>query len=296
LDGLRADVGAARLFGLSRSAVDQAAERGQLYVDSVAVTKSARLRPGSMLEVVSEPPRVVEVRPAVVDDMVVVYSDADLVVVDKPAMVAAHPSLGWQGPSVVEHLAAAGFPLCEYGPPERKGIVSRLDVGTSGLMVVALSDLAYVSLKRAFTEHEVRKVYYCLVQGYPNPPIGTIDAPIGHAGTGQWKMAVTSDGRHAVTHYEVIETLFGASLVRVRIDTGRTHQIRVHMSAIRHPCVGDVLYGADPRLAEQVGLSRQWLHAVELGFVHPRSGEFVEFTSSYPADLRHALEVLRAEH
>ena len=293
LAGMRADAGAARLFGLARSRVEQTAENGGVYLDGVAVAKSERLRAGSLLEVEIDEPRGVEVRPALAEGMQIVYADADLVVVDKPAGIAAHPSLGWVGPSVVEHLVAAGYPGCPSGPEERKGIVSRLDVGTSGLMVVALSDLAYTTLKRAFSSREVHKVYHTLVQGYPHPEQGTIDAPIGHAHTGEWKMAVDPGGRGAVTHYWTLEPVFKATLLKVHLETGRTHQIRVHMAAIRHPCVGDLLYGADPVLTREVGLNRQWLHAVELGFIHPRSGEEMVFTSPYPPDLDHALQVLR---
>jgi len=291
LADVRADAGAARLFGIARSRIEHAAEQGQLLVDGVAVPKSFKLRPGAMLEVDIEE-RSVQIRPGLVAGMTIVYDDADLVVVDKPAGIAAHPSLGWEGPSVVEHLAAAGFTLCPSGPPERKGIVSRLDVGTSGLMVVAKSEMAYTALKSAFSNRMVHKIYHALVQGYPTPEQGTIDAPIGHARTDEWKMAIDPAGRTAVTHYSVLKHLFKASLVEVRLETGRTHQIRVHMAAIRHPCVGDLLYGADPHLAEEVGLGRQWLHAMELGFTHPRSGEEMVFTSTYPEDLAHCVDVL----
>ncbi|MCL2735350.1 MAG: RluA family pseudouridine synthase [Propionibacteriaceae bacterium] len=293
LSGLRADVGAARLFGFARSKVEQAAEHGGLLLDGVAVSKSEKLRAGSLLEVEIDEPRVVRVQPNLVEGMTIVYDDADLVVVDKPAGIAAHPSLGWDGGSVVEHLAAAGYSLCSSGPEERQGIVSRLDVGTSGLMVVARSDMAYTSLKQAFRNREVHKVYHTLVQGYPHPDEGTIDAPIGHARTGEWKMAIAADGRASITHYQTLETVAGATLLTIHLETGRTHQIRVHMAGIRHPCVGDMLYGADPVLAARVGLSRQWLHAMELGFVHPRSGREVLFTSAYPPDLQHSLDMLR---
>ncbi|MCL2482943.1 MAG: RluA family pseudouridine synthase [Propionibacteriaceae bacterium] len=289
----RADAGAARMFGVSRSRVEQAAEHQGLLIDGVPVSKSERLRPGSLLELRIEEPRAVQVRPMLVEGMTIVHDDADIVVIDKPAGVAAHPSLGWDGPSVVEHLTAAGFPLCSSGPPEQKGIVSRLDVGTSGLMVVAKSDLAYSVLKNAFRDRQVHKVYHALVQGYPDPDQGTINAPIGHSKSNEWKMAIDPAGRASITHYRTLETLFQATLLRIELQTGRTHQIRVHLSAVRHPCVGDLLYGADPVLAARVGLSRQWLHAVELSFTHPRSGEDVTFTSRYPADLEAALEILR---
>ncbi len=293
LDGLRADAGAARLFGLARARVEQAADQGGLLLDGRPVAKSARLGAGMTLEVVVAEPRPVELHPRLAEGLTIVYDDPDLVVVDKPAGVAAHPSLGWSGGSVVEHLAAAGFPPCPAGPPERKGVVSRLDVGTSGLMVVAKSELAYTRLKQAFSDRSVHKVYHALVQGYPDPAAGTIDAPIGHARTEEWKMAVDPGGRAALTHYTTVETVFRATLLAVRLETGRTHQIRVHMAALRHPCLGDLLYGADPVLAAELGLTRQWLHAVELAFDHPRSGEPMRFSSDYPADLAAALADLR---
>ena len=170
--------------------------------------------------------------------------------------------------------------------------MQRLDVGTSGLMVVAKSERAYTLLKRAFRDRTVDKVYHALVQGFPDPHTGTIDAPIGRHPGHDWKMAIVDGGRHSVTHYDTLEAFRGATLLEVHLETGRTHQIRVHMAAIGHPCVGDPLYGGDPVLAARLGLERQWLHAVELGFDHPGSGEPVRFTSPYPDDLAHALGVV----
>ena len=214
---------------------------------------------------------------------------------DKPVGVAAHPSLGWDGPSVVEHLAAAGVAGSTSGAAERQGIVSRLDVGTSGLMVVARSEVAYSVLKQAFRDRTVDKTYHTLVQGHPDPFVGTIDAPIGRHPGADWKMAILEGGRASVTHYETLEAHRAATLLQVHLETGRTHQIRVHMSAIGHPCVGDPLYGADPVLSARLGLGRQWLHAVGLGFTHPTRGEHVEFSSPYPADLQRALDLVRAD-
>ena len=221
------------------------------------------------------------------------HDDPDLVVVDKPAGVASHPSLGWDGPSVVEHLAAAGLRISTSGAPERQGIVQRLDVGTSGLMVVAKSERAYTVLKQAFRDRAVDKVYHALVQGHPDPLRGTIEAPIGRHRGHDWKMAVVASGRHAITHYTTVEAHRRASLLEVHLETGRTHQIRVHMAAVHHPCVGDPLYGADPILSERLGLIRQWLHAVELSFLHPATSSRVAFHSRYPDDLHQALEAVR---
>jgi 23S rRNA pseudouridine1911/1915/1917 synthase len=235
---------------------------------------------------------VLEVTPREVAGIRIVHDDADIVVVDKPAGVAAHPSLGWDGPSVVEHLAAAGFRISTSGVAERQGIVQRLDVGTSGLMVVAKSEPAYTALKRAFRSRTVDKVYHTLVQGHPDPFEGTIDAPIGRHPGAEYRMAVRDGGRHSVTHYATLEAFRSVTLLEVHLETGRTHQIRVHMQAIRHPCVGDPTYGGDPVLAARLGLERQWLHAVELGFTHPGTGESVRFNSPYPADLQRALDAV----
>ncbi len=171
----------------------------------------------------------------------------------------------------------------------------RLDVGTSGLMVVAKSERAYTLLKAQFRDRVVEKKYHALVQGHPDPMSGTIDAPIGRHPQHDYKWAVTAEGKPSVTHYDLIEAFRAASLLDIKLETGRTHQIRVHMSAHRHPCVGDLTYGADPTLSKRLGLTRQWLHAVRLGFEHPADGGWVEFESGYPDDLRHALDTIAAE-
>ena len=293
LAGERVDAAAARMTGLSRSRIEDLAASGGVQVNSVPVAKSHRVQAGDLLEVEVDTPPTVQVVPQTVAGMRIVHDDADLVVVDKPVGVAAHPSLGWEGPSVVEHLAAAGFRISTSGAAERQGIVQRLDVGTSGLMVVAKSETAYTALKRAFRNREVRKTYHTLVQGHPDPFEGTIEAPLGRHPSGEYKMAVVAGGRHSVTHYQMLEAFPAVTLLEIHLETGRTHQIRVHMQAIRHPCVGDPTYGGDPVLAARLGLERQWLHAVELGFVHPGSGEEVTFNSAYPADLAAALELVR---
>ena len=169
----------------------------------------------------------------------------------------------------------------------------RLDVGTTGVMVVAKSEHAYSVLKRAFKERTVEKRYHAVVQGHPDPSRGTVDAPIDRHPKHDYKWAVVADGRPSVTHYDTIEAFRAASLLDIRLETGRTHQIRVHMAALRHPCVGDIAYGADPVLAKRLRLERQWLHARELGFDHPADGRWVTFTSPYPADLGRALDLLQ---
>lgn len=292
LAGERVDAAASRMTGVSRSRVAELLAQGLVRLNGEVVAKSARVAAGDLLELEIPAPRVATVTPREVEGIRIVHDDADIVVIDKPAGVAAHPSLGWDGPDVVAHLAAAGFRISTSGASERQGIVQRLDVGTSGLMVVAKSEPAYTALKRAFRDRQVSKVYHALVQGHPDPFTGTIDAPIGRHPGHDWKMAIVDGGRHSVTHYDTIEAFRAATLLEIQLETGRTHQIRVHMAAVKHPCVGDPLYGSDPHLAARLGLERQWLHAVELGFTHPGSGEWVVFESGYPEDLATALRTV----
>jgi 23S rRNA pseudouridine1911/1915/1917 synthase len=294
LAGMRVDAGLARLLGLSRTAAATLAEDGGVDLDGSPVGKSDRLEAGAWLEVrLPEPPAPLDNPPVDIEGMTILYADDDVVAVDKPAGVAAHASVGWSGPTVLGGLAAAGFRITTSGVPERKGIVQRLDVGTSGVMVVAISEHAYTVLKRAFKERTVEKRYSALVQGHPDPSSGTIDAPIGRHRSNDWKFTVSEGGRDSVTHYDTMEAFAAASLLDVHLETGRTHQIRVHFSALHHPCCGDLTYGADPTLAKRLGLERQWLHARSLSFSHPADGRRVDITSPYPADLQHALDLLR---
>lgn len=294
LGGMRVDAALAKLFGFSRTVAAHLAESGDVLVEGRRVGKSDRLVADSMLEVLlPEPakPLVPEAKP--VEDLEILYADEDLIAVNKPAGVAAHPTVGWDGPTVLGGLAAAGFRISTSGPPERTGIVQRLDVGTSGVMVVAASERGYSSLKRAFRDRTVDKVYHAIVRGHPDPSSGTIEAPIGRHPSAGWRFAVTRDGKHAVTHYRTLEAFAEATLVDVHLETGRTHQIRVHFSALNRPLVGDPMYGPDSELSERLGLSRQWLHAVSLSFNHPSDGRRMQITSPYPDDLQHALTVLR---
>jgi 23S rRNA pseudouridine1911/1915/1917 synthase len=264
LEGERLDAAMARLFGFSRSRAAELIERGHVLIDGAGAAKSDRVQAGAWLDV------------------------------DKPVGVAAHPSPGWTGPTVLGGLAGAGFRISTSGAAERQGVVHRLDVGTSGLMVVAKSERAYTLLKRQFRDRTVDKVYHALVQGHPDPSRGTVDAPVDRHPTHDYRWAVVADGRPSITHYDTLEAFAAASLLEIHLETGRTHQIRVHMSALRHPCVGDLTYGADPTLSSRLGLQRQWLHAVRLAFEHPGTGEHVEFESPYPPDLQHALDLLAA--
>ena len=295
LAGERVDSAMAQMFGLSRTRSAELITRGLVLLDGYSVSKSDRVLPGVDLAV-EIPVEVdfLEVKPEVVEGIGIIHDDDAIVVIDKPVGVAVHPSPGWSGPTVVGHLAGAGFRIATSGASERQGIVQRLDVGTSGVMVICKSEHAYSVLKNAFRDRTVDKTYHALVQGHPDPHEGTIDAPIARHPGADHRFAVLDGGRPSVTHYETLEAHRFASLLEVHLETGRTHQIRVHMSALKHPCVGDLTYGADPTLAKRFGLTRQWLHAVKLGFEHPETGAYVEYESPYPDDLAAALEVVRA--
>jgi 23S rRNA pseudouridine1911/1915/1917 synthase len=294
LEGERVDAALAKMLGLSRSLAADILESGNVKRNGVALAKSERVLADDLLEV--EMPQVrdpLAVEPSEVEDLKIVFEDRDIVVVDKPAGVAAHPSVGWTGPTVVGALLARGVQVSTSGAHERQGIVQRLDVGTSGLMMVAKTEIAYSRLKQAFRDRSVHKVYHAVIQGHPDPFEGTIDAPIGRHPKAEFKFAVMNDGKPSVTHYKLLEAFSAASLVEVILETGRTHQIRVHFSAFKHPLIGDSMYGADPTLAARLGIERQWLHAVKLSFEHPTTGEMVEFESQYSADLAEVLGRLR---
>lgn len=292
--GERVDVAVATLLGLSRTHAAEIADSGGVSLDGRTVGKSDRVVADGWLEIAWQPRREVSIEPIPVENLGIVYDDDDYVVVDKPIGVAAHPAHGWLGPTVIGALAAAGYRIATSGPAERAGIVHRLDAGTSGLMVVAKSETAYRELKRQFHDREVEKIYHAVVQGHLDPLSGTIDAPIARHPGSAWKFAVVAGGKASVTHYDTIEAFRSASLLEIHLETGRTHQIRVHMAAQRHPCVGDSMYGADPTLSARLGLERQWLHAMRLAFRHPGTGQWSEYSSIYPADLTQALQALRA--
>lgn len=292
LVGERVDVAVGKLLGFSRTFASEVIEQGGVEIDGRVASKSQRLAADATLSVTWEDPREPEIVPVVISDMQILYDDNDIVIVSKPPFLAAHPSLGWEGDTVLGALAGAGYRISTSGPPERQGIVHRLDVGTSGLMIVAKSEIAYSVMKRKFKEREIVKEYHALVQGEMTPPEGTIDAPIGRHPGSAWKFAVTHDGRDAITHFSTLASYSGASLLSVGLETGRTHQIRVHMAAQRHPLVGDLLYGANPTVAAKLGLTRQWLHAVRLQFQHPTTGVDMDITSEYFPDLVNSLNLL----
>lgn len=292
--GLRADAGIAKMLGMSRTQIAELIQAGSVLQNGNPMGKSDRLVADTLLEIqLTETRASIEVTAEDVEALSVVFQDDHMVVIDKPTGVVSHPSQGFVGPSVPGVLLARGIQLTTSGAQERQGIVQRLDVGTSGLMVLAKSEAAYSNLKQAFRDRVVKKTYHALVQGHPDPSNGTIDTPIARSTKHDYKFTISAEGKPAVTHYETLELLPAAALVKVGLETGRTHQIRVHFAHFRHPLVGDPLYGADPKLASALNLNRQWLHAKKLGFDHPISGEFVEFESDYPVDLEIALNRLR---
>ncbi|MEU7985448.1 RluA family pseudouridine synthase [Streptosporangium canum] len=296
LEGERLDAALSRLFGFSRTRAAELIVSGDVLVDGSPAAKSDRVHAGAWLDVTLPPPPTAPMPVAEpVPGMRIVYEDDDIVVVNKPIGVAAHPTTGWTGPTVIGGLLGTGHRVATSGAAERQGIVHRLDANTTGAMVVAKSEHAYSHLKRAFKERTVDKRYHALVQGHPDPLRGTVDAPIDRHPSGDGRFAVVAGGKESVTHYDTIEAFRAASLLDIKLETGRTHQIRVHMSALRHPCVGDMMYGADPTLAARLGVTRQWLHAVSLAFEHPATGEWVSFTTDYPDDLAHALKVVGSE-
>ncbi|MFI7613018.1 RluA family pseudouridine synthase [Nonomuraea terrae] len=296
LEGERLDAALSRLFGFSRTRAAELIVAGEVLVDGRQPAKSERVRAGAWLDVTLPPPVATPMPVAEpVPGMAIVYEDDDIIVVNKPIGVAAHPTVGWTGPTVIGGLLGAGHTIATSGAAERQGIVHRLDANTTGAMVVAKSEHAYSHLKRAFKERTVDKRYHALVQGHPDPFRGTVDAPIDRHPSGDGRFAVVSGGKPSVTHYDTVEAFRAASLLDIKLETGRTHQIRVHMSALRHPCVGDLLYGADPTLAARLGVTRQWLHAVALGFEHPATGEWMSFSTDYPQDLQKALDLVRDE-
>jgi 23S rRNA pseudouridine1911/1915/1917 synthase len=293
VDGERVDSALTRVLGLSRTVIARLLELGEITSYGKPMLKSEKVHAGQLIEILMPDTVVGDAIPLTpLMGLSVVYADESIVVVNKPVGCAAHPSPGWIGPTVVGALTAAGYSVATSGAAERAGIVHRLDVGTSGLMVVAKTDQAYSYLKNAFKSREVEKIYHALVQGHMDPSTGTIDAPIDRHPKEDYRFAVVADGKASITHYEVIEFYRAVSLVKVELETGRTHQIRVHFSALRHPLVGDLTYGADPTLAARLEMSRPWLHALELRFRHPLSNVLMDLRAPYPADLVRALALL----
>ncbi len=289
----RVDAALSRLLGLSRNVIVGLIDAGEVSKSGKVVGKSDRVITGDQLEILL--PAVkgeAKLTATPIDGLKVVFDDEYLIVINKPVGIAAHPSPGWKGATVVGAIFAAGYQLATSGAAERQGVVHRLDVGTSGLMVVAKNEIAYAHLKDQFRQRTVSKVYHALVQGHMDPTVGTIDAPIDRHPREDYRFAVVANGKPSITHYKTLEVFPAVTSLEIELETGRTHQIRVHFSALHHPLVGDLTYGADPALATRLGISRPWLHAKELGFTHPASGERLSFTADYPEDLTRSLQIL----
>ena len=262
-----------------------------MTVDGRVRPKNHRLAAGQTVGVRSTPNTVTAADTAAVP-FEVVYEDDQLLVVDKPAGVVTHPAPGHRGATLAEALAGR---VAGGADPDRAGIVHRLDRDTSGLMVVARSEEAHAALQRMMKAREVTREYLALVTGHPDAERGTIDAPLGRDRRRRTAMSTRTDrGREAVTHFEVVERLARTALLRVRLETGRTHQIRAHFEAIGHPVCGDRAYGG-AACGRRLSLERQFLHACLLMFRHPTTGELLTCESKPPVDLRHALDAARRE-
>lgn len=290
LAGKRLDVVVAEALGVSRVRAGDLVRSGAVSVDARSSRKSHRVTPGEVIEV-SE---VDEEQPEPPSGVVVRHEDDHVLVVDKPAGVVVHAAPGLREGTLVDALVAAGHALADLPGPDRPGIVHRLDRDVSGLLVVAKTDEAYGALSEAMARREIERTYLALATGRPSIDRGKIDAPVGRNPRHPTRMATLPDGRPAVTWFRVLESFDEASLLEVRLETGRTHQIRTHLEAIGHPIVGDTTYGRDRSLARKLGLSRPFLHAHRLAFAHPVTSERVEVTSELPRELADVLAKLRA--
>ena len=273
----------------SRAAAQRLIDEGRVTVDGAPRAKAYRVQPGERVELELEP--VVEPTMAAVR-FEVVYEDDHLLVVDKPAGVVVHPAPGHRGPTLAEALAGRARGGSD---PARAGVVHRLDRDTSGLMVVAKTDDTHAALQRMIRAREVTREYLALACGLPDAESGTIDAPLGRDRANRTTVSTRTDrARAAITHFEVLERFARTSLLRVRLDTGRTHQIRAHLAAIGHPVCGDRQYGGR-ECGRRLGLERQFLHSARLRFNHPMAGEPVDCESKPPADLHRALGAAKRE-
>ena len=281
---------ASSLDGLTRSQATRLIESGEVAVDGRAVSKSYKLAGGEDIAVTLPEPEPVETVPQDIP-LDVVYEDADVIVVNKPSGMVVHPAPGHPDGTLVNALLyhCAGT-LSGIGGALRPGIVHRIDRDTSGLIIAAKNDAAHQYLSAQLADHTLARTYECIVVGALREDRGTVDAPIARHPTDRKRMAVVAGGREAVTHWEVIARYPGYTHVRCRLETGRTHQIRVHMAYIGHPILGDTVYGAKK---EVPGLTGQCLHAVGLRFLHPRTHEVVELSCPLPEEFTRMLQKIR---
>ncbi len=281
----------ASLEELSRSRAQQLIEQGLVTLEGAAVKKNHRVSAGERFRAEIPEPEALELMPENIP-LDIVFEDDDLIVLVKPKGLVVHPAPGHPSGTLVNALLYhCGDTLSGIGGVSRPGIVHRLDMDTSGLMLCAKNDRAHRLLSAQLADRSLHRVYEALLRGTPRDPEGTVDAPIGRSPKDRKKMAVTDKGsRRAVTRYRVLEVFPGFSLVRCELETGRTHQIRVHMAHIGHPVAGDPLYGGGTPL----GLTSQCLHARAISFIHPATGETMRFESELPPEFTRALAALRA--
>ncbi|CAN5130567.1 RluA family pseudouridine synthase [soil metagenome] len=283
-EGVRLDQALAGWLGESRSRTQSRIEAGEVTVDNEVLPKSAKVAAGQAVRVAAPPVREVP-PPPVVD---IRYADEHIAVVVKPADLVVHAGAGVRTATLVDALTAQGVPLAPAADGRRPGIVHRLDRGTSGLLVVACSSAAMQRLQQVFADHDVRREYWALVEGHVDPPAAIIEAPIVRSTANRTAFTTGDGGRHAVTHYATIALHEDTTELEVTLETGRTHQVRVHLRAIGRPVAGDVLYGASPERSKALGLTRQALHARRLAFDHPVTGVPVDLTEPLPEDLAEA--------
>jgi 23S rRNA pseudouridine1911/1915/1917 synthase len=292
-DGVRIDVLLRAWLDEPRTRTQQRLDAGEVHADGHPVAKAHRVRAGERLTVTESAAEDTE-QPEQPDPVPIRWEDEHLAVVAKPAGLVVHAGAGVTDPTLVDALRALDRPLADTGDPDRPGIVHRLDRGTSGLLVVAKTPEAHDALAAALQAREVSRSYSAIVDGVPVPARATIDAPIGRSSQRRTRFAVDDSGRRAVTHYDVVEAYGRAAVLDIGLETGRTHQIRVHLAAIGHPVAGDLAYGASPALRAELGLDRPALHARRIAFTHPITGESVEVDEPLPADFREARDRLRA--
>ncbi|MEZ5680360.1 MAG: RluA family pseudouridine synthase [Erythrobacter sp.] len=295
----RLDKALAEASGLSRERVKALIAEGAVTVGrNVATSASARFNEGTHFTITVPPPEPLAALPQDIP-LDIVFEDDHLVVVNKPAGMVVHPAAGNPDGTLVNALLhhCAGR-LSGINGVARPGIVHRIDKDTSGLLVVAKSDSSHEGLAKQFADHSITRRYLAVCAGHPNPPSGTIAGRLGRSDKDRKKMAVlpgrSSRGKHAVTHFESLQRLDHATLIECRLETGRTHQVRVHCASIGHPLLGDPVYGRTPKplrpLLERLDFRRQALHAAHLGFIHPISGESLDFSADLPADIRELID------
>jgi len=289
--GARLDAFLAGKMEKTRSSVQKLIEEENVRLNGTPAAKNARLREGDRVEATEPPPEVLDVKPQNIP-LDIVYEDQDLLVVNKPKGMVVHPAAGNPDGTLVNALLFhCGDSLSGINGVIRPGIVHRIDKDTSGLLIVAKNDRAHQSLAEQIAVHSFTRIYNAVVYGIVKEEEGTVSAPIGRHPTDRKRMAVlSSGGREAVTHYRVLERFPGFTLVECRLETGRTHQIRVHMAHIGHPVAGDPVYGPKKCITELQG---QCLHARVIGFIHPATGEYLEFDSGLPPYFERFLEKLR---